>query len=380
LKPDATLIDSLARRLGVGDGYHDYSGRWVAFSQEAKALILNAMGCSTADESAIEAECRRLDTAQQRDLAPKIVAAHGHPVRVELHICAPCSGSLHWVFVGENGERRDGVVALSSRTFDLPLQVPPGYHHLQITVAGRTTDSALIVAPDLCYEPPAIVAGQRLWGIAIQLYAIRSRGNWGIGDFADLGHLIGWLAPAGASFIGLNPLHALALADPSRASPYSPSSRLFLNVLYIAVTDVPEYAGCQAALAAVGAPAFQARLSQLRSAPLVQYEGVAAAKLEILHLVFLDFSQQHIACGTKRASLFHDFVTSGGHSLQSQARFDALDQHFRSTRHTPSGWLCWPEEFRDPDGAAVLEFAATHVEEVAFLRICNGWPMSSCKA
>lgn len=83
----------------------------------------------------------------------------------------------------------------------------------------------------------------------------------------------------------------------------------------------------------------------------MQYEGVAAAKIEILKLLFVDFGKRHIALGTKRASLFHDFVTHGGVLLQAHARFDALDQHFRSTLRTPSGWLSWPEEFRDPDGA-----------------------------
>jgi len=245
----------------------------------------------------------------------------------------------------ENGGRDDGLVPLadcpeisrvdfdgssiSRRSFELPLELPPGYHELQITVAGPTVDSSLIIAPPLCYEPPAIVAGKRLWGVALQLYAIRSSGNWGIGDFADLAHLVRWLAPRGAGFIGLNPLHALAPADPSQSSPYSPSSRHFLNVLYIAVPEVPEYAECNAAIASVREPQFQANLRQLRSAPLVQYEGVAAAKIEILKLLFLDFGKRHIALGTKRASLFHDFVTHGGVLLQSHARFDTLDQHFR---------------------------------------------------
>lgn len=179
---------------------------------------------------------------------------------------------------------------------------------------GARTSCAdhIIVSPAICYEPPPIVAGKRLWGVALQLYAIRSRGNWGIGDFTDLEHLIRWLAPLGACFIGLNPLHALAPSDPSRSSPYSPSSRLFLNILYIAVTGVPEYLECSAAIAGVADLNFQARLGHLRLAPLVQYEGVAAAKLEVLKLLFIDFSKRHIAVGTKRASLFQEFVTQGG--------------------------------------------------------------------
>ena len=381
-RANPTLIDSLARRLGIGDGYLDYLGHWVSSSHESKAQILRAMGCSVTEESALEEECRRLDALQWRTLAPRIATAHGHLARVELNILAPFTGSLHWMITDENGGRHDGLVPLSAcpeisrvdcdgssisrRSFELPLELPPGYHELQITVAGQTADSSLIIAPPLCYEPPAIVAGKRLWGVALQLYAIRSSGNWGIGDFADLAHLVRWLAPRGAGFIGLNPLHALAPADPSQSSPYSPSSRHFLNVLYIAVPEVPEYAECNAAIASVREPQFQANLRQLRSAPLVQYEGVAAAKIEILKLLFLDFGKRHIALGTKRASLFHDFVTHGGVLLQAHARFDALDQHFRSTLRTPSGWLSWPEEFRDPDGAAVRAFAATHDQEVSF--------------
>ena len=340
------------------------------------------MGCSVADESALEHECRRRDALQWRTLAPSIAAAHGQRVRVELNIPAPFAGSLHWTMNAENGGRRDGDVALadcpeisrgdsdgssfSRRWFELPLDLPPGYHELQLTAAEHTAGISLIVSPAVAYEPPSIVAGRRLWGVAIQLYALRSRDNWGIGDFGDLQHLIRWLAPHQASFIGLNPLHALAPADPSRSSPYSPSSRLFLNVLYIAVTGVPEYGDCSEAMTRVGEPQFQSRLRELRLAPLVQYEGVAAAKLEILELLFIDFSKRHIALGTKRATLFHEFVTRGGASLQSHARFDALDRHFRSTLHTSSGWLSWPEEFRDPGGAAVREFAAQHAEDISF--------------
>lgn len=377
-----TALDSLARRLGIGDGYLDYLGHWVTSSAESKARILRAMGCPAADEAALDEECRRLDALQWNTLAPPVATAHGHPVRIDLNIRMPVAGSLHWALREENGGHRDGLVPLadcpersrcvaagssiSRRAFELPVDLPPGYHQLEITVAGRTAGSSLIVAPPCCYEPPAIAAGKRHWGVALPLYAIRSRGNWGIGDFADLANLIRWLAPQGADFIGLNPLHALAPADASRSSPYSPSNRHFLNVLYIAVPQVPEYGGCAAALASVGEPAFQARLNRLRLAPLVQYEGVAAAKIEILKLLFLDFGRRHLAQGTQRASRFQEFLAQGGALLQSQARFDALDQHFRETLHAQSGWPSWPQEFRHPGSAAVLSFAATHDPEVSF--------------
>src|SRR4051794_23068363 len=110
--------------------------------------------------------------------------------------------------------------------------------------------------------------GRRGWGIAVQLYALRSRRNWGHGDFTDLARLIPAVAAHGASAIGLNPLHALFADRAEEASPYAPNSRLFLNVLYIDVEAIPEFP--RAALAGL-----DAAISSLRAAELIDYAGVA---------------------------------------------------------------------------------------------------------
>src|SRR5579863_1288710 len=87
--------------------------------------------------------------------------------------------------------------------------------------------------PRRCFEPDWLARGERRWGIAAQLYGLRSGRNWGIGDFTDLKTLVEFAAKEGADFVGVNPLHALYAAEPRRFSPYSPSSREFLNVLYL---------------------------------------------------------------------------------------------------------------------------------------------------
>jgi len=164
----------------------------------------------------------------------------------------------------------------------------------------------------------------------------------------------------------LNPLHALAPAEPLRASPYSASNRHFLNVLYIAVTSVPELEDCEAAQGRMKEPSFEARLRELRDAPHVDYAGVAELKLEILRLLFDEFCHRHLAAGTERGVAFKSFVAAGGQLLQLHARFDALDRHLAGALGTHSGWLSWPAEYRDPHSSACERFAADHPREIEF--------------
>ena len=136
--------------------------------------------------------------------------------------------------------------------------------------------------------------------------------------------------------------------------------------MYIAVPAVPEFARCAAALARVAEPGFQERLNQLRTTMLVDYRGVASLKFEVLELLFRDFRERDLSAGNERATAYRNFVASGGAALQLHARFDALDQYFRATQSTPSGWLSWPEEFRDANGAAARHFVNTHAEQIEF--------------
>src|SRR5262245_60275483 len=130
-----------------------------------------------------------------------------------------------------------------------------------------------------CYQPP-ILEQRRLWGFMVQLYGLRSERNWGIGDFTDLRRLIEIAAGLGASVVGVNPLHA------TQGSPYSPSSRHALNVLYIDVEAVPGYRK---------SAKVQKRL---RDSELVDYEGVRRAKLGALEDILARTRPKVKAAGT----------------------------------------------------------------------------------
>jgi (1->4)-alpha-D-glucan 1-alpha-D-glucosylmutase len=239
---------------------------------------------------------------------------------------------------------------------------------LEASLQRASTSNALAGAPPAvvdrrCFEPPWMARGERLWGVTAQLYGLRSPRNWGIGDFTDLKQLIRLAAKEGADFVGVNPLHALFAADTTRFSPYSPSSREFLNVLYIDPTAMRAFPFADEARRHIAMPGFQATLAALRATELIDYPAVAACKETIFRLVFdaLLALSQH-APNHPVAAAFQRFVAERGEALRRFAIFQAL-----SCEHGfGSSWTAWPVEYRNPDGDAVRDFAEAHPRELAY--------------
>jgi len=289
------LIDRLARQYGLGDAYHDYRGELKIISRSTKQAILAAMGCSVDDAAGIEAALARQESQRWETLLPPVAVVTPAGRFVTLAVAADAwDCGLDWQIDLEQGGRRSGSARVGDlaeferadvqgrtqtrRRLDLPDDLPNGYHALRVAIRGATTGHcALIAAPQACFEPQLLREGRRLWGVAVQLYTLRSSTNWGIGDFADLEAVVRVCAPAGASFIGLNPLHALFPSEPRQFSPYSASSRHFLNVLYIAVERVPEYPECDEVLELVSSVSFQAELRFVLGRPL--YPAIVAGLL-----------------------------------------------------------------------------------------------------
>jgi len=224
-----------------------------------------------------------------------------------------------------------------------------------------------VTRPERAYLPPALERG-RAWGLGVNLYAVRSRRNWGIGDFTDLRELARFAASAGADAVGVNPLHALHYVDPEAASPYSPTSRYFRNPIYIDVEAVPEY-GADAPKAAalrarVASAPFRGALAALRDAPHVEYARVARAKwsaLEELYAVLRD------ARGPRLAD-FRAFVERGGDRLERFAVYEALTEKFASDGGRVRGWLTWDEAYRDAASEHVREWAAKNRRRVEYFK------------
>jgi (1->4)-alpha-D-glucan 1-alpha-D-glucosylmutase len=214
---------------------------------------------------------------------------------------------------------------------------------------ARATSRTARAVPGRCYQPQVLERGGRIWGFMTQLYGIRSARNWGIGDFGDLRALIELGARVGASAIGVNPLHAAGV------SPYSPTSRHALNWLYLDIEAIAEFSESAAAQRLVRSKAFQARLQALRKAELVDHAGVAAAKREVLELLYDSFRRK----AARRRELAA-FRKAASKELRRYALFEALREEH------DGAWQTWPQSLQDPDAAAVRAFAKKHAGRVEF--------------
>src|SRR5207302_156030 len=190
--------------------------------------------------------------------------------------------------------------------------------------------------------------GGRAAGSAISLYGVRSARNWGCGDFRDLRDVVDWVAEElRASFVALNPLHAIHNRRPFNTSPYLPNCIFYQNFLYLDVEGMQDYAQCRRARGLRGSAAVEGEIAELRATPFVEYERVSALKLRFLKLAFVQFLREW-RTGSARAREFDAFRRREGDLLEDFAIWCALDEYLHRRNSDLWLWTEWPSPYQDP--------------------------------
>ena len=382
----STRLQALARCHGIALTYRDIWSHERHADPAVLRALLRAMRVDAGDDAAIERSLAAHRREHWQRVVPAVSLARGSGAPIMLHLPAQARhGVLTWRVIEEGGLELGGELRLAEwpererETLEvgdhiaiewrLPIELPEGYHRLQV-MQGDAPDAQssglLIVAPAHCHLPRALRGDARAWGIAVQVYALRSARNWGIGDFTDLAAVVDLWGERGAGIVGVNPLHALFPHNPAHISPYSPSSRRFVNALYLDIEAVPDFNVCARLQDWLASEAVQAELQRVRSTTLIDHVGVAALKWPALQMLFEHFSREHLARDTSLARAFAAYCAGQGAALQRHALFEALQEQFHRVDGSVWGWPVWPDGYRDPDAPAVRLFAEVQRERVRF--------------
>lgn len=319
-----TALHDLARAAGIEINWRNINGYDSIVPDDSLRTVLGALGFSAASFSQIR-ESQELLREEANDSAwPLITADINQPVSVA-GVPGRFRITLESGFIVEGMAMQGPNGALS-----LPVLNEPGYHRLELN-DGITT---IAVAPRRAYTLDDIAQGQKLWGLSLQLYALRQQGDGGIGDFSALAKFAVSAAAHGADALAISPVHAQFSADPTRFSPYAPSNRAALNVLHIAEPGA--------------ATDIQA---------LVDWPVAGAAKLRALRLSFENF-HDHEALAAFRHEL--------GAGLERHALFEAIQAALTPGYDHANDWRQWPEAYRNPENPAVMRFLEQNAHEVSF--------------
>ncbi|HEY1749684.1 MAG TPA: 4-alpha-glucanotransferase [Caulobacteraceae bacterium] len=333
---DAAL-EALARQAGLQVDWVDAGGAGRRVSPDTLRRTLAALGAPAGSPAEIAESEARL--AAERRAPPLVIADAGRSFEV-----AAQGSDRRARLVLEDGEARDVRLRRRAGRLLVPPIRTPGYHRLEIGDA----QIALAVAPRRACDAADLSGGRPIWGLGVQTYALRDAEAADVGDFGALARFAAAAGRAGADLVAISPAHALFAADPSRYSPYAPSTRLFLNPLLADPRTL--------------FPDAEPLADRSGGGALLDWAALWPERLTRLQRLHAAFNRDG---GDARRADFEAFRHDGGAELESHALFEALHGHFFRERQA-GGWPDWPAAYRSPGSQAVRAFAAEHADVVDF--------------
>ena len=357
------VLHQLAQQLGIATQFSDagINRRDYSVTDKTIRFFASALGYPANTEKQAQNSLTKLQAKRWRKMLSPIYVCEQNEVIID--VVSPDLSSIEITATDAENNKiklaydymRDaqnyGIFYKESLRITTPLAI--GYYEIEVKSAGRKGKSTLAVAPSICHQLP--FDKQKLFGFAIQLYALKSNRNWGIGDFTDLEEFIKICSAVKADVIGLNPINVLYHHNPEAASPYMSISRTFLNPIYLDVERVAEFRAEDKKSAAD-------EIQKLRATENIDYSGVYNLKIKYLQKCFARFQK---SSHQKRLREYKDFCTHYGRDLDNLCLFQAICEE----ECAQSRWFnTWSKTYTSPDCEAAKKFAAAHKERIEFFK------------
>lgn len=298
---DAAL-QAEARTAGLLPQWEDVSGRHCEVAPDVVRAVLQALQLQAEGTS-----------------TPLLTAICG-----EVVVLPATAGAACWV--DEAGQHVDAHQVAAGQ-WGVPLQ--PGYWHWQ-QGARRI---AVAVAPQKAWWPSQVDRG---WGLAVQVYSLRSAGDAGIGDSAGCTPWLQRLGQQGGHALALSPMHA-GLPPGDGYSPYSPSDRRWLDPLQASLLQAAPDAA-RAALAAD--PELSDAVTAATARRRIDWSGAADLKWRWLRSTRAQLQQTHPDLWSELCQ----WQAEAGQGLWEYSRLAADARSGSAQDHAFAQWAaqrCW---------------------------------------
>lgn len=343
-------LEMLAAEAGLAVDWKDANARPQRVSPEVLRKVLNGLGYPAENDEQIVASLKRLEDQNQTKTAPPLLTVdHGSNLDLSAWFAPETAFTLEL----EDGSTLNAKLTANA---ELPGLATVGYQ--QLSIAGQHLTIAVAPKTSFSMAMATDVPTPRAWGLTAQLYALRREGDGGFGDTQALEALARSAGERGAAAIAISPVHAMFASGSENFSPYSPSSRLFLNALYAAPGAI---LGERAVRTAIEETGLGEELKRLETLTLIDWPAAATAKWKLLRALHTSFT----ASGHPLHEDFNSFRHAGGEALINHCRFEALRD--KSEELGISGnWHEWPDDYKNPRSKVIDVFAEQHSDLVGF--------------
>lgn len=373
-------LTQLAEHYGISTDFWDWKGNHTKISEDSIITALGALDVDVSSPELAEAALAEAELKPWRQVVPPCVVTE-NTKQTEFKVHVPAGQPVEVIIKTEDGllyraiqvdnyepDREVDGVLIGEASFMTPPNLPLGYHSI-IAKSGQISErGTLIVSPSFLGFPRSM-GDRRIWGLAAQLYSARSASSWGVGDFQDLADLCVWsTTKLDADYLLINPVHAAQPVSPMDPSPYLPSSRRFVNPMYIRPEIIREYSALpQSARDEIEKLRFSlgGELARMDDENVPEHSGVPSSriyrneswesKIQALKIIY-DHGLRPV-----RQMAFDNYVQREGQALLDFATWCALYVEFDGLP-----WQEWPKGYRTPTSVDIGTFQEEHQEEINF--------------
>ncbi len=355
----------LAEKIGIARKFSDsgLNKKDYSVNDDILRFFCTQLGFDAKDDEKIEKSIKKFEDTKYKTILENIVIIkkynsqfYANLTSIEnLSLMLEKDGNIFELFFDYNiiEEKQIGRNIYKKICFKIHNLPEIGYYNLTLKNGKNIYHSIMAIVPEKCFTNDDVESA-KLWGYSLQLYALKSKRNWGVGDFTDLKNFAKICKKSGADVIGLNPLNVLFHDFPENASPYSSISRLFLNPIYI---DVEKVVGFDAKIKAQYAQEIQ----EARQTDLIDYTKVYNLKVKVLAELFTQ-TKKH----KNYIDEFEKFKKDKGWNLDTLATFQAL--YSQQSKTVWGGWCAWEKELQNPNSFKVNEFKKSHIKQIEFFK------------